>query len=58
MFTLSSGSTEAVVVPSGTQVAAPPAVGEKDSVIFEMEPALALTPAKLTAVFNRLNIRL
>jgi hypothetical protein len=52
-FTLAAGSTDAAVVPAGTQAAAPPAEGEKDPVIFETERELTVTPALLTALFTR-----
>ncbi|CCI03982.1 putative baseplate assembly protein [Microcystis aeruginosa] len=50
-FSLAAGSTVDVVVPVGTQVAAPPAEGEKDPVIFETEAELVVTAAQLTSVF-------
>ena len=52
-FSLAAGSTVDVVVPVGTQVAAPPAEGEKDPVIFETEAELVVTAAQLTSVFVR-----
>ena len=51
-FSLAPGSVQAVV-PPGTQVAAPPAVGEKDPVIFETERELVVTAAQLASVFVR-----
>lgn len=51
-FSLTAGSTEAVVPPS-TQVAAPPAEGEKDPVIYETERELIVTAAQLTSLFGR-----
>ena len=50
-FSLAAGSTVDVVVPARTQVAAPPAEGEKDPVIFETEAELVVTAAQLTSVF-------
>ena len=50
-FSLAAGSTVDVVVPVGTQVAAPPAEGEKAPVIFETEAELVVTAAQLTSVF-------
>ncbi|NEO95831.1 MAG: hypothetical protein F6K56_39015, partial [Moorea sp. SIO3G5] len=41
------------VVPKGTQVAAPPAEGEQDPVIFETERELVVTAAKLDSIFVR-----
>lgn len=52
-FSLAAGSTVDVVVPVGTQVAAPPAEGEKAPVIFETEAELVVTAAQLTSVFVR-----
>lgn len=49
-FSLAPGSTQAVV-PAGTQVAAPPAAGEKDPIIFETERELIVTAAQLASVF-------
>ena len=40
-------------MPAGTQVAAPPAEGEKDPVIFETERELTVTAAQLAALFVR-----
>ncbi|MGV0025317.1 putative baseplate assembly protein [Phormidesmis priestleyi] len=51
-FSLAPGSTQAVV-PSGTQVAAPPPPGEKDPIIFETEQELIVTAAQLASVFVR-----
>ncbi len=48
-----TGSTIDAVVPPGTQVAAPPAKGEQDPVIFETERELVVTAAKLVSVFVR-----
>jgi Baseplate J-like protein len=52
-FTLATGSTVEGVVPAGTQVAAPPAPGEAESVVFETERELVVTAAQLDAVFVR-----
>ena len=52
-FTLSAGSTEEGRAPAGTQVAAAPAEGEKESVIFETERELVVTAVKLPSVFAR-----
>jgi predicted phage baseplate assembly protein len=52
-FSLAAGSTTDALVPVGTQVAAPPAAGEKDPVIFETERELSVTPARLVSAFVR-----
>ena len=52
-FSLAAGTKIDAVVPKGTQVAAPPAEGEKDPVIFETEQQLRLTAAKLDSIFVR-----
>ena len=52
-FTLAAGSTADTVVPAGTQVAAPPAEGEKEPVIYETERELVVTAARLDSVFVR-----
>ncbi len=52
-FTLSAGSAVEGRVPAGTQVAAAPAEGEKDPVIFETERELVVTAVKLLSVFVR-----
>jgi hypothetical protein len=52
-FTLAAGSTADAVVPAGTQVAAPPAEGEKEPVIYETERELVVTAAQLDSVFVR-----
>lgn len=52
-FTLAAGSTADSVVPAGTQVAAPPAEGEKEPVIYETERELVVTAARLDSVFVR-----
>ena len=41
------------IVPAGTQVAAPPAKGESDPVIFETERELLVVPAKLESLVLR-----
>lgn len=52
-FTLAAGSTADSVVREGTQVAAPPAEGEKEPVIFETERELVVTAARLDSVYVR-----
>ncbi|NEQ81758.1 MAG: putative baseplate assembly protein [Moorea sp. SIO2I5] len=52
-FSLAGGTTVDAVVPKGTQVAAPPAEGEQDPVIFETERELIVTAAKLDSIFVR-----
>ncbi|HWS90128.1 MAG TPA: putative baseplate assembly protein [Pyrinomonadaceae bacterium] len=52
-FTLTAGSTTDSVVPAGTQVAAPPAEGEKEPVIYETERELVVTAARLDSAFVR-----
>jgi hypothetical protein len=52
-FQLAAGSTVDAVVPAGTQVAAPPAEGEKEPTIFETEQELVVTAAQLTGIFLR-----
>ncbi|NEO78190.1 putative baseplate assembly protein [Moorena sp. SIO4G3] len=52
-FSLAAGTIVDAVVPKGTQVAAPPAEGEQDPVIFETERELVVTAAKLDSVFVR-----
>ena len=52
-FFLAAGSTVDGVVPLGTQVAAPPAEGEQDPVIFETERELVVSAAELDAIFIR-----
>src|SRR5262245_33864891 len=52
-FSLAAGSTADGLVLVGTQVAAPPAEGEKDPVIFETERELTVTAAQLAALFVR-----
>ncbi|HBB34546.1 MAG TPA: putative baseplate assembly protein [Cyanobacteria bacterium UBA8803] len=42
-----------VVVPAGTQVAAPPVEGDAEEVVFETERDLALTTSQLQALFVR-----
>jgi hypothetical protein len=49
-FTLAAGSTTDAIVPVGTQVAAPPAVGEATPVIFETERELVVTAAALASL--------
>lgn len=52
-FSLAAGSSVDGVVPAGTQVAAAPAEGEKEPVIFETERELVVTAARLASVFVR-----
>ena len=52
-FYLNSKSAGETVVPALTQVAAAPAKGEKDPVIFETERDLVLAPAVLDSLFVR-----
>jgi len=52
-FSLAAGSAVDGVVPAGTQVAAPPAEGETEPVIFETERELVVTAAQLDALFVR-----
>ena len=52
-FLLAKGSLLDVVVPAGTQVASPPAPGEKAPVIYETESELTVTAAQLSAVWVR-----
>lgn len=52
-FFLTAGSTVDAIVPAGTQVAAPPAEGEKDSIIFETERELVVTAATLKSILVR-----
>ncbi|HKQ74175.1 MAG TPA: putative baseplate assembly protein [Blastocatellia bacterium] len=52
-FSLSEGSAVDGVVPAGTQVAATPAEGESDPVIFETERELVVTAARLDSIFVR-----
>ena len=50
-FSLAEGSPVDALVPAGTQVSAPPLVGEKEEVIFETEQDLLVTGTKLQAMF-------
>jgi hypothetical protein len=52
-FTLAAGSAVDGLVPAGTQIAAPPAEGEKEPVVFETERELTVTAAQLVALFAR-----
>lgn len=52
-FSLAAGSAVDGLVLAGTQVAAPPAEGEKEPVIFETERELTVTAAQLAALFVR-----
>ncbi len=53
LFFLAVGSEVDAIVPAGTQVAAPPAEGEQEPVIFETERDLVVTAATLETVFVR-----
>jgi Baseplate J-like protein len=52
-FTLTASSATEAVVRESTQVAAPPAEGEKEPVIYETEHELVVTAARLDSVFVR-----
>ena len=54
-FSLASGVTDdkLVVIPGGTQVAAPPLEGEDEEVVFETEIDLTMTTSRLQAIFVR-----
>jgi hypothetical protein len=52
-FTLAAGSASNAIVPAGTQVAAPPAPGQSQPVIFETERELVVTAAQLASLFVR-----
>ncbi len=52
-FALAAGSAQAVLVPTGTRVTAPPPPGRSDPVIFETECDLSVTAATLDAAFTR-----
>ncbi|MFP4104233.1 putative baseplate assembly protein [Coleofasciculus sp.] len=52
-FQLAEGSPVDAVVPAHTQVAAPPAEGEEDEIVFETDRELVVTTAQLQAVFVR-----
>lgn len=52
-FSLAAGSSVDGVVPAGTQVAAPPAEGEAEPVIFETERELVVIAAQLVSVYVR-----
>jgi Baseplate J-like protein len=52
-FSLGAGTSVDAIVPAGTQVAAPPALGESEPVIFETERELVVTAAELTHIFVR-----
>lgn len=52
-FSLAAGVVAEAVVPGGTQVAAPPAEGEKEPIIYETERELVVTAARLDSVFVR-----
>jgi hypothetical protein len=51
-FSLSAGSAVDAQVPQGTQVAAPPAPGEQDPVLFEITLPLTVTAAQLTSLLT------
>ncbi len=50
-FALAAEDSPDAVVPPGTQVAAPPAEGETEPVIFETERELVVTAAQLNSIF-------
>jgi hypothetical protein len=52
-FSLAAGSSADAGVPAGTQVAAPPAPGGSQPVIFETERELTVTAARLDALYVR-----
>lgn len=52
-FQLAAGSPVDAFVPAGTQVAAPPAEGEEEEVVFETEQDLLITRTQLTEVYVR-----
>ncbi|MCH8908017.1 MAG: hypothetical protein IH840_13090, partial [Candidatus Heimdallarchaeota archaeon] len=52
-FSLAAGTSVESVVPIGTQVAAAPAEGKKEPVIFETERELVVTSAQLASIFVR-----
>ncbi|MCP2729240.1 putative baseplate assembly protein [Limnofasciculus baicalensis] len=54
-FSLVNGVTEdkLIVIPAGTQVAAPPLEGETEEVVFETERDLVMTTSQLQAIFVR-----
>ncbi|HBE16251.1 MAG TPA: hypothetical protein DDW51_01210, partial [Cyanobacteria bacterium UBA11367] len=54
-FSLASGVSDdkLVVIPAGTQIAAPPLEGEAEEVVFETERDLTMTTSQLEAVFVR-----
>lgn len=52
-FTLAEGAAAGILVPEGTQVAAAPAPGEQEPVLFETGHELTVTPTKMTVVAVR-----
>lgn len=50
-FSLAEGSAVDGVVPKGTQVAAPPAEGAQEPVMFETERELVVTAARLASIY-------
>ncbi len=54
-FSLVNGISDdkLVIIPAGTQVAAPPLEGEEEEVVFETEKDLTMTTSQLQAVFIR-----
>jgi hypothetical protein len=52
-FSLAQGSPVDALVPAHTQVAAPPAEGQEEEVVFETDRELVVTTAQLQAVFVR-----
>jgi len=51
-FALTAGATIEAQVPQGTQVAAPPAPGAKDPIVFETESPLVVTAASLSSLLT------
>ncbi|HET6233110.1 MAG TPA: putative baseplate assembly protein [Longimicrobiaceae bacterium] len=52
-FALAGGATADALVPAGTPVAAPPAEGETEPVVFETERDLTVTATRLAHVVSR-----
>lgn len=50
-FQLATGSPVDALVPARTQVAAPPAAGEEEDIVFETDRDLVVTRSQLVAVF-------
>jgi hypothetical protein len=51
-FSLAGGAAGEALVPRGTQVAAPPAAGETNPVVFETERPLVVTAAQLSSLLT------